>query len=619
MAKQLQTTTISAPGFLGINTQESSVDLSSGYALEAYNCVIDKFGRIGARKGWTKQNSSTNSDLGTNDIEFLFELGETEQVIAGGNNLLLTLDSGVLTTAVDTTVSNAAGTGTTAYTITGNNWSASSIVFGEGPDISPHAYLAQTGHLPLVYHKLGASHAHTGVYGFNLLSDAGSVPTPYVSSPSDFKPNVVLGAYGRTWWANIVNDEQTVYFSALLDGTNLSTGDSGYLSLVDVFPNGDQVVGLAAHNGFLVIFGKRNIAIYSNPIDVTRLELVDLIANVGCIARDTIINTGTDVMFLSDTGLRSISRVIQEKSAPINNISFNVRDDLVAFVDSETNKDRIKSAYYPKDAFYVLTLPTSKYVFCFDLRGRLQNGACRVTIWDSIEPTAFYTTYAGDLLIGKEGYVGKYISYLDNDTIYKMRYYTNNFDLGNPTSLKVLKKANFTVVGGVGQNVFIKYGFDYISSYRDIRKTLSAGSVYEFNVNKFGVNNVTVVGSQSFSDSTPTTNTITDTDGTHYQVAFKSVFDPSNGYDLPQSTKFDSGDGFYYVPDTNSGEEPNAIIYLKSADALSEYSSGLALEEVRSNLGGSGSILQLGFEADINQNPLSIQKIDVYVKTGKII
>ena len=619
MAKQLQTTTISAPGFLGINTQESSVDLSSGYALEAYNCVIDKFGRIGARKGWTKQNSSTNSDLGTNDIEFLFELGETEQVIAGGNNLLLTLDSGVLTTAVDTTVSNAAGTGTTAYTITGNNWSASSIVFGEGPDISPHAYLAQAGHLPLVYHKLGASHAHTGVYGFNLLSDAGSVPTPYVSSPSDFKPNVVLGAYGRTWWANVVNDEQTVYFSALLDGTNLSTGDSGYLSLIDVFPNGDQVVGLAAHNGFLVIFGKRNIAIYSNPIDVTRLELVDLIANVGCIARDTIINTGTDVMFLSDTGLRSISRVIQEKSAPINNISFNVRDDLVAFVDSETNKDRIKSAYYPKDAFYVLTLPTSKYVFCFDLRGRLQNGACRVTIWDSIEPTAFYTTYAGDLLIGKEGYVGKYISYLDNDTIYKMRYYTNNFDLGNPTSLKVLKKANFTVVGGVGQNVFIKYGFDYISSYRDIRKTLSAGSVYEFNVNKFGVNNVTVVGSQSFSDSTPTTNTITDTDGTNYQVAFKSVFDPSNGYDLPQSTKFDSGDGFYYVPDTNSGEEPNATIYLKSADALSEYSSGLALEEVRSNLGGSGSILQLGFEADINQNPLSIQKIDVYVKTGKTI
>jgi len=618
MAKQLLTTTISAPGFLGINTQESSVDLSSGYALEAYNCVIDKFGRIGARKGWSKQNVSTNSDLGTNDIEFLFELPETGKVIAGGNNLLLTLDTGTLTTAVNTTVTDSAGTGTTAYTITDNNWSASSIVFGEGPDISPHAYICQAGHLPLVYHKVGSGHAHTGSYGFQLLSDVGSVPTTYTSA-SDFKPNFVLGAYGRTWWTNIVNDEQTVYFSALLDGSNLSTGDSGYLSLVDVFPNGDQVVGLAAHNGFLIIFGKRNIAVYSNPIDVTRLELVDLIANVGCIARDTIVNTGTDVMFLSDTGVRSIARVIQEKSAPINDISFNVRDDLVTFVDSETDKERIKATYYPRDAFYVLTLPTSKYVFCFDLRGRLQNGACRVTIWDHIEPTAFHTTYTGDLLLGKKGYIGKYNTYLDNDEIYQMRYYTNHFDLGNPTSLKVLKKGNFTVVGGVGQNVFIKYGFDYVSSFRDIRKTLSAGSVFEFNVNKFGVNNVTVVGSQSFDDTTPSTNTITDTDGTHYQVAFKSVFDPTNGFDLPHTVKLDSGDGFYYVPDTNAGEEPNATVYLKGADGLSEYSSGLALEEVRSNLGGSGSILQLGFEADINQNPLSIQKIDVYVKTGKII
>jgi len=618
MAKQLLTTTISAPGFLGINTQESSVDLSSGYALEAYNCVIDKFGRIGARKGWSKQNVSTNSDLGTNDIEFLFELPETGKVIAGGNNLLLTLDTGTLTTAVNTTVTDSAGTGTTAYTITDNNWSASSIVFGEGPDISPHAYICQAGHLPLVYHKVGSGHAHTGSYGFQLLSDVGSVPTTYTSA-SDFKPNFVLGAYGRTWWTNIVNDEQTVYFSALLDGSNLSTGDSGYLSLVDVFPNGDQVVGLAAHNGFLIIFGKRNIAVYANPIDVTRLELVDLIANVGCIARDSIVNTGTDVMFLSDTGVRSIARVIQEKSAPINDISFNVRDDLVTFVDSETDKERIKATYYPRDAFYVLTLPTSKYVFCFDLRGRLQNGACRVTIWDHIEPTAFHTTYTGDLLLGKKGYIGKYNTYLDNDEIYQMRYYTNHFDLGNPTSLKVLKKGNFTVVGGVGQNVFIKYGFDYVSSFRDIRKTLSAGSVFEFNVNKFGVNNVTVVGSQSFDDTTPSTNTITDTDGTHYQVAFKSFFDPTNGFDLPHTVKLDSGDGFYYVPDTNAGEEPNATVYLKGADGLSEYSSGLALEEVRSNLGGSGSILQLGFEADINQNPLSIQKIDVYVKTGKII
>lgn len=539
MAGRLQSSTISAPGFLGVNTQESSVDLASGYALEAYNCVIDKFGRIGARRGWQKVNSSTNSDLLTNDIEFIYNIPETDVTLCAGNNLILSRASGAstLVTEVNTTVSDAAGTGTTAYTITGNNWMGASIVFGEGPDVSPHAYLAQAGHLPLVYHKLGASHAHTGAYGFNLLSDAGSVPTTYASA-SDFKPNVVIGAYGRTWWADIVNDKQTLYFSALLDGTNLATGDSGYLSLIDVFPNGDEIVGLAAHNGFLIIFGRRNIAVYANPIDVTRLELVDLVANVGCIARDSIVNTGTDVMFLSDTGVRSIARVIQEKSAPINDISFNVRDELVAFAEAETNKIKIKAAYYPKDAFYILTLPTSKYVFCFDLRGRLQNGAARVSIWDSIEPTALHVTYTGDLLIGKAGYLGKYFGFLDDTAIYRLRYYTNYFDLGNPTTMKFLKKGNFVVVGGVGQNVALKYGFDYINSYRSITKQLRTGSVYEYNIGEY---------------------------------------------------------------------------------AIAEFSSGLVLDEVNSNLGGSGSIMQLGFEADINSAPLSIQKIDIYVKAGKTI
>ena len=625
MAGRLQSSTISAPGFLGINTQESSVDLASGYALEAYNCVIDKFGRIGARRGWSKVNTSLNSDLASNSVDFIYNLPNPDVTFVGGNNKLFTRASGAstLVTAVNTTVADTAGTGTIAYSITGNDWMGASIVFGEGPTASPYAYFAQAGHLPLVYHKLGGNHAHTGPYGFNVLDDAGSVPSTY-SSASDFKPNVVIGAYGRTWWADIANDKQTVYFSALLDGTNLSSGDSGFLSLIDVFPNGDEVVGLAAHNGFLIIFGKRNIAVYANPIDVTNLALSDLIADIGCIARDSIATTGTDVMFLSQTGVRSIARVIQEKSAPINDISFNVRDELVSFVESETNKEKIKGVYYPKDAFYLLTLPTSKYVYCFDLRARLQNSAARVTIWDSLEPTALHVTYTGDLFVGQKGYLAKYFGFLDDAATYRLRYYTNYFDLGSPTTLKFLKKGNFVVVGGVGQDVALKYGFDYKNSYRSVTKKLRAGAtvVSEFNVNKYGVSGSSVVGSQSFSNTTPTTNTLTAPDGTHYQVAFKSVLDEGNGYDLPISVRLE-GDGFYHIPKTTNVigtiEETNATIYLVSANALSEYSSGLVLEEINSNLGGSGSIMQLGFEADINAAPLSIQKIDIYVKAGKTI
>ena len=179
-------------------------------------------------------------------------------------------------------------------------------------------------------------------------------------------------------------------------------------------------------------------------------------------------------------------------------------------------------------------------------------------------------------------------------------------------------------MGGVGQAVALKYGFDYINSYRSITKQLRSGSglVSEFNINKYGVSGSSVVGSQSFSNDTPTTNTLTAPDGTHYQVAFKSVLDENNGYDLPVNVRLE-GDGFYHIPTTTGAsgdiEETNAIIYLVSANGLSEYSSGLVLEEIKSNLGGSGSILQLGFEADINAAPLSIQKIDIYVKAGKTI
>ena len=50
MAQPLQTITISAPGFFGINTQDSPIGLNPAFASIADNCVIDQYGRIGARR-----------------------------------------------------------------------------------------------------------------------------------------------------------------------------------------------------------------------------------------------------------------------------------------------------------------------------------------------------------------------------------------------------------------------------------------------------------------------------------------------------------------------------------------------------------------------------------------
>ena len=539
MASPVQAASIAAPGFFGLNIQESSISLSSGFALEAYNCIIDRYGRIGARRGWTPVNTTINADLGSaNPVEFMFEMVDagSNVLISAGNNELFT----GTTTMTTKTVRNADNSGDVAYTITGNNWQGASLPFGDGPDAEPHAYLVQTAHPPLVFHELpvsgGAGHDHdSGVFGFQQLGDVGTLPPGYTTS--DFKPNCALAAYGRIWMADIVGDRQTIYFSQLLDGSDFTGGDSGSLSLNSVFPNNDQIIGLAAHNGFLIIFGRNNIAIYANPIDVTELTLADYIPNVGCIARDSIQNIGTDIIFLSDSGVRSLQRVIQEKSLPLRDISKNVRDDLMANVASETAAN-IKSVYFDRDAFYLLSLPTTKFVYCFDMRTPLQDGSARTTIWTNIEPKSFLVTAAKQLYIGKPGYIARYFGHLDNNTTYRLRYFTNYFDFDSPTKEKILKQIGMVLIGGSSQEIAIKWGFDYNENYSAVTKQLASGVAYEYNIGEYNI---------------------------------------------------------------------------------AEYSDGIVLDKFKSHVGGKGPIMQIGLEADINGNPLSIQRIDIYTKQGKTV
>lgn len=548
MASPVKSASIAAPGFYGLNLQESAVSLSSGFALTAFNCVIDSAGRIGARRGWVPVNNTVNTDLIVSTVnqpvEFMYELTNNgaDIVISAGNNHLFTGD----TTMTTKNVRNADNSADATYTISGNNWQAAALPFGDGQDVQPHVYMVQAGHKPLVFHELpvsgGNPHDHdSGTFGFQTLGDVGTVPTGY--SASDFLPNCTLAAYGRIWMADIIGDPQTVYFSRLLDGSDFQGGDSGSLSLNAVFPNSDRIVAIAAHNGFLIIFGRNNIAIYSSPIDVTQLALADYIPNVGCVARDSVQNTGTDIFFLSDGGVKSLLRVIQEKSLPMRDVSKNVRDNLMSNVASE-NTDQIKSVYYERDAFYLLTLPSTGWTYCFDTRGSLQDGAARVTIWNQINPRSFLVTNNKELYIGKAGYIGKYFGYEDNTSIYRFQYFTNYFDFDMPVQEKFLKQIGFVVIGGSGQEVAVKWGFDYDEIFQSFTKVLDTGQIYEYN------------------DST-----------------------------LPQLTEYN----------------------------IAEFSGGIILDRFKSQANGKGTVMQLGLEADINGNPLSIQRIDVYIKQGKTI
>jgi hypothetical protein len=167
-------------------------------------------------------------------------------------------------------------------------------------------------------------------------------------------------------------------------------------------------------------------------------------------------------------------------------MSKNVRDELMQNVASETATN-IKAVYYDRDAFYLLALPTTGVVYCFDTRTALENGAARVTTWNSIDPKAFFVNQAKELLIGKPGYIGRYSGFYDNGSTYRLSYYTNHFDFDNPTTLKILKKIGFIVIGGGGAQVAVKYGFDYEDNYLSQTKVLAGGSAYEYGIAEYNI------------------------------------------------------------------------------------------------------------------------------------
>lgn len=515
--KQLQALSVVSPGFFGLNTQESGITLSPNFAQLTDNVVIDKYGRLGSRKGWQMRTDSGVTQLAGASIEFLMEHVNADNsvvTLSGGNDLLFKngADGGALT---DITPAS--------YTITANKW--------KGASLYDHALIVQEDHEPIVYTE--------------SASPVTQVITTYTGVAQSFGTNYprdVIAAYGRFW----VHDGSSIYWTTDIADTAFpafSGGTSGTLNISSVLPNNvDTVVALAAHNGFLVIFCERNIILYrgaENPLGDFALQ--DVIAGVGCVARDSLQSTGDDLIFLSDTGIRSLGRLIQEKSVPMRDLSKNVRDDLIKDINQERinvgNLDGVCSVYSEINAFYLISFPSTETIYCLDMRQPLEDGSARVTVWFSYLASAFVRRRDREVMIGKKDGIGRYFGYSDNGSKYRLRYFSHYLDMGSATTNKMLKQISATVIGGSNQSFVIKTNFDYQEAPRSYPFTIVTGDVSEFGVAEYGVG---------------------------------------------------------------------------------EFSFGIVLDSIKSSVGGSGNTIQIGFEADVNGNELSVQKIDMFVKTGRM-
>jgi hypothetical protein len=442
MAQPLQSINLVAPAFKGINDEDSPLAQDPSFAEIADNAIIDKRGRLGARKG-INLITTDKTELGSDRIHrihYFYDQTGNEKLFSTGNNKILSGDA----TLVDETPAT--------YTITANNWKM--------VNFNDYCYFFQRGYEPLVYsNALGAVTPMSSVTGASVSANQ------YCHE--------ALAAFGRLWCVGTTNNKTTIYWSDLLIGHSWTGGSSGSIDVSKAWPDGaDEVRALAAHNNSLIIFGEHSIIVYGGANSPANMAITDTVAGLGCICRNSVQHIGTDVLFLSHGGLRSVGRVIQEKSMPLSDLSRNVKNQLSTLIANRA--DPTNSVYSPENSFYLLTFPAENTTLCFDLRGKLENGSYRVTRWPSSKFEAWHRKDDGTLYTGTSNGIGTYLGYQDEGEAYTFKYVSPGLTFGDPSKTKFLKKLRPTIVGGGTETIFLKWAYDLNDNFNSSSFQLGA-------------------------------------------------------------------------------------------------------------------------------------------------
>jgi hypothetical protein len=331
-------------------------------------------------------------------------------------------------------------------------------------------------------------------------SVATDTPISDVNAP---RSGIVTAAFGRLWGADL--DGHIVKYSALLDGTDWTNNGAGSIDMWNVWPGNDQITAIGTFNGTLVVFGKRAIVFWTDGagsplgVDPTAMYVTDIIEGVGCISRHSIQHVDGDLWFLSEFGLQSLSRLVAERSNPINNLSKNIQDYLGKAV-SEANLDNLRSVYSPRDKLYLLSLPSggsteSGRCFVFDTRGKMEDGAVRSLGSWTLVPAALCSLRNGNLImaLNSSSGFGQYTGQLDAQSTYVFDYESGWLDLTGQEYLLFPKRYGGVFFSDNALVILFKWALDFSVTFRSKTKEFTTGgisggewNIAEWNLSEFG-------------------------------------------------------------------------------------------------------------------------------------
>lgn len=480
MATPIQPLVLDSIGIYGLNKQSSPSSLEPQWLTEAENVMLDEKGNVTTRKGIRQISDLIGSTSSNNYIvkslgEFRNSTGSST-IFAGSYDKIYKLNTSNTPYTLDTQTFTG-----TPQTITDGNW--------EFCNFNDKFYAVQASHKPIYFD------------GTNWmdLEDAPGYHAP--SGVITFNPTCCLGSFGRLWTGGVSEANDVVYYSDTLIGHKFQTGAAGYVDMKTVW-GGDKIIALENFMGKLVIFGERNIAIYNSPDDpaASTFALDEVIRGVGCVSRDSVQTLGDDIIFLSNSGVRSLQRTMVQDKMPLTDLSLNIKDEITQHIVN-ADMDQVKGQYCLCGGYYVLSFPDRNISYVFDFKGKA-GSAPRITTWEfesKKTPKSFLSVTDGIMYVGLgndnyQGRVADYDGYYDvektdvtatygNQTVceaasntwestnskcwsdtnntYQSGFKTTWLDFGNPSVAKILKRMLLTITGGFGMVATLNWYRDY--------------------------------------------------------------------------------------------------------------------------------------------------------------
>lgn len=120
------------------------------------------------------------------------------------------------------------------------------------------------------------------------------------------KSGLMVTAENRVY--QISDDGQTVRFCKVGDTTDWSTaGSAGFLPVAQHFSGSQRAYGLGMYQDKLAVFGDKSVQLWNIDPDPTAMALDRVIGGIGTRHHKSIVSLNGDTLFLSDSGVRSLT------------------------------------------------------------------------------------------------------------------------------------------------------------------------------------------------------------------------------------------------------------------------------------------------------------------------